>query len=143
MSTEQNKAIVRRYREAHNTNKLDQLDQIVEASLITHNLLPGLPPGLEGGKMAHMGGVASFPDLQVKTEDLIAEGDKVVERWTQSGTYTGASFMGAPVSGRQFSVTGTSIYRIMNGKIVEHWGEMDFLGVLQQLGLAPVPAGAA
>jgi len=141
MSTEQNKAIVRRYREAHNTNKLGQLDEIVEASLIAHNLLPGLPPGLEGGKMAHMGGVASFPDLQVKTEDLIAEGDKVVERWTQSGTYTGASFMGAPVSGRKFSVTGTSIYRIANGKIVEHWGEMDLQGVLQQLGLAP--AGAA
>src|SRR5712692_7312703 len=141
MSTEQNKAIVRRYRQAHNTNQLDQLDEIVAADLIAHNLLPGLPPGLEGGKMAHMGGVASFPDMQAKTEELIAEEGKVVERWTLSGTYTGASFMGAPVSGRKFSVTGTSIYRIANGKIVEHWGEMDFLGVLQQLGLAP--AGAA
>ncbi len=143
MSTEQNKAIVLRYREAHNTNKLDRLDEIVAADLIAHNLLPGLPPGLEGGKMAHMGGVASFPDMQAKTEELIAEEGKVVERWTLSGTYTGASFMGAPVSGKKFSVTGTSIYRIANGKIVEHWGEMDFLGLLQQLGLAPVPAGAA
>ena len=143
MSTEQNKAIVRRYREAHNTNQLDQLDEIVDANLISHNLLPGLPPGLEGGKMAHMGGVASFPDLQVRTEDLIAEGDKVVERWTQTGTYTGASFMGAPVNGKRFSMSGTSIYRIANGKIVEHWGEMDFLGLLQQLGLAPAPGQAS
>jgi predicted ester cyclase len=139
MSTEHNKAIVLRYREAHNTNQLDQLDEIVEASLISHNLLPGLPPGLQGGKMVHMGGLASFPDLQVRTEDLIAEGDKVVERWTQSGTYTGASFMGAPVNGKRFSVSGTSIYRIANGRIMEHWGEMDFLGLLQQLGLVPAP----
>src|ERR1700736_2519532 len=109
MSTEQNKAIVRRYREAHNTNQLDQIDEIVAANLISHNLLPGLPPGLEGGKMAHMGGLASFPDLQVETEDLVAEGDKVVERWTQRGTFTGAPFMGAPVNGKRFSVTGTSI----------------------------------
>ena len=137
MSTEQNKAIVRRYREAHNSNRLDQLDEIVDVNLISHNLLPGLPPGLEGGKMAHMGGVASFPDLQVRTEDLIAEGDKVVERWTQTGTYTGASFMGAPVNGKRFSVSGTSIYRIANGKIVEHWSEMNFFGVLVQLGVIP------
>ncbi len=139
MSTEQNKAIVRRYREAHNTNKLDQLDEIVAANLVSHNLLPGLPPGLEGGKMAHMGGVASFPDLQTKTEDLIAEGDKVVERWTVSGSYTGAPFFGAPANGKRFSVTGTSIYRIADGQIVEHWGEMDFLGLLQQIGLVPAP----
>jgi len=139
MSTEQNKEIVRRYREAHNTNQLNQLDEIVTADLIAHNLLPGLPPGREGGKMAHMGGVASFPDLQTKTEDLIAEGDKVVERWSLSGTYSGAPFFGAPVNGKRFLVTGTSIYRIVNGQIVEHWGEMDFLGLMQQLGLAPAP----
>jgi predicted ester cyclase len=139
MSSEQNKAIVSRYREAHNTHQLDQLDEIVDANLISHNLLPGLPPGLEGGKMAHIGGVASFPDLQVRTEDLIVEGDKVVERWTQTGTYTGAAFMGASVNGKRFSMSGTSIYRISNGKIVEHWGEMDFLGLLQQLGLAAMP----
>jgi predicted ester cyclase len=139
MSTEQNKAIVRRYRETHNTNRLDELDAIVAANLTTHNLLPGLPPGLEGGKMAHMGGVASFPDLYVKTEDLIAEGDKVVEPWTQSGTYTGAPFFGTPPNGKRFSVSGISIYRIANGQIVEHWGEMDFLGLLQQLGMMPAP----
>lgn len=142
MSTEQNKAIVRRYREAHNTNQLDQLDEIVDANLISHNLLPGLPPGLEGGKMAHMGGVASSRPAG-QNWSLIAEGDKVVERWTQTGTYTGASFMGAPVNGKRFSMSGTSIYRIANGKIVEHWGEMDFLGLLQQLGLAPAPGQAS
>jgi predicted ester cyclase len=139
MSTGENKAIVRRYREAHRTNNLDLLNEIVAADLITHNQLPGLPPGLEGGKMAHMEALAWFPDLQSKTEDLIAEGDRVVERWSQSGSHTGAPLFGAPASGKKFSVTGISIYRIANGQIVEHWGEMDFLGVLQQLGLAPLP----
>jgi predicted ester cyclase len=139
MSTEQNKAIVQRYREAHNSNQLDRLDEIVAANLIAHNQMPGLPPGLEGGKMAHMGGIASFPDMYVKTEDLIAEGDKVVERWTQTGTYTGTPFFGTATNGKRFSVTGISVYRIANGRIVEHRGEMDFLGLLQQLGMIPAP----
>jgi predicted ester cyclase len=139
MSTEENEVLVRRYREAHRTNNLEQLDEIVAADLITHNQLPGLPPGLEGGKMAHREALAWFPDLQSQTEDLIAEGDKVVERWTQSGSHTGAPLFGVPASGKKFSVTGISIYRIANGQIVEHWGEMDFLGVLQQLGLVPLP----
>jgi predicted ester cyclase len=139
MSTEQNKAIVQHYREAHNTNQLDRLDAIVATNLIAHNLMPGLPPGLEGGKMAHMGGIASFPDMYVKTDDLIAESDRVVERWTLTGTYTGAPFFGAPANGKKFSVTGISVYRIANSQVVEHWGEMDFLGLLQQLGMIPAP----
>lgn len=139
MTTEQNKTLVRRYRELHNTNQLDQLDEIVASDLITHNLLPGLPPGLEGGKMAHMGGVASFPDVYVKTEDLVAEGDQVVERWTISGSFTGAAFFGAPPNGKKFSVGGISMYLIANNHIVEHWGEMDTLGLLQQLGMIPAP----
>jgi predicted ester cyclase len=139
MTTEQNKELVRRYRELHNTNQLDQLDEIVASDLITHNLLPGLPPGLEGGKMAHMGGVASFPDMHVQTEDLVAEGDQVVERWTISGSFAGATFFGAPPNGKKFSVGGISMYRIANGRIVEHWGQMDTMGLMQQLGIIPAP----
>lgn len=137
--TQENKAIVRRYREAHNTHRLDQLDDIVAPDLAAHTLMPGLPPGREGGKMAHRAGAAAFPDLHVQTEDLIAEGDRVVERWTQTATHSGAPFSGAPASGRKYSITGISLYRIADGKIVEHWANMDFLGVLQQLGLAPRP----
>ncbi len=135
--TETNKSIVRRYREAHNTNQLNLLDDIVAADLIAHNLLPGVPKGREGGKMAHMGALASFPDNHVVTDDIIAEGDKVVERWTMSMTHTGEPFLGIPASGKKVTVTGTSIYRIVQGKIVEHWANMDFLGVLQQLGVVP------
>jgi NADPH:quinone reductase-like Zn-dependent oxidoreductase/predicted ester cyclase len=138
MSTEHTKEIIRRYRAAHTTNELDQLDEIVAADLITHNLLPGLPPGLAGGKMAHTLTLASFPDYSVITEgDLIAEGDKVVERWTCGGTFTGAPYFGTPATGKRFCVTGISIYRIAQGKIVEHWAEADFLGAAQQLGTLP------
>ena len=138
MSTEQNKAIVQRYREAHNTNQLDRLDEIVAANLIAHNQMPGLPPGLEGGKMAHMGGVASFPNLQVRTEDLIAEGDKVVVRYTWRGTQQGA-FMDIAPTHKQVSISSIDILRFANGKVVEHWGSTDNLGLLQQLGVVPAP----
>jgi predicted ester cyclase len=134
MSTEANKNLVRRYQEAHNTNNLDALDEIVAADLITHSLMPGLPPGLEGGKMVHRLAVGAFPDFRADIEDLIAEGDKVVARMTFCGTHTGGEFMGIPPSGRQFAFTATAIFRIAGGKIVEHWGEEDSVGWLQQLG---------
>ncbi len=138
MSAEENKALVRRYREAHNTNNLAALDGIVAANIISHSGLPGLPPGLEGGKMAHGIFMSAFPDGQTTTEDLVAEGDKVVERFSFRGTNTG-SFLGAPPTGKQVASSGMSVFRIAGGKIVEHWGENDALGTMQQLGFVPSP----
>ena len=138
MSTEANKAIVRRYREIHNSNNLAALDQVVDANIVSHSGIPGMPPGLEGGKMVHNMFLSAFPDSQVHTDDLIAEGDEVVERFTFHGTNKG-SFMGAPPTGKQVTATGMLIFRIANGKIVEHWGENDALGTMQQLGMIPAP----
>jgi predicted ester cyclase len=138
---EANKAIVRRYREAHNTNNMAALDEIVATDLISHNTLPGVPPGLAGGKMVHQGFLAAFPDGQTSTEELIAEGDRVVERSSFRGTNKG-SFLGAPPTGRTVQSQSISIYRIANGKIVEHWGENDVIGVMTQLGLMPAPGQA-
>lgn len=138
MSTEQNKEIVRRYREAHTLNQLERLDEIVASDLLTHTLLPGLPSGLEGGKAAHQLTLASFPDNTTETVgNLIAEGDVVVERWSYRGTFTGVPFLGILATGRSFSVTGISIYRIFEGKIVEHCAETDNLGGFRQLGILP------
>lgn len=139
---EANKEIVRRYRAIHNTNDLDALDEIVAADLVSHNMLPGLPPGLAGAKMAHQGFMAAFPDSRTATVDLIAEGDKVVERSTLQGVNTG-SFLGAPPTGRTIHSSSISIYRIADGKIVEHWGEHDGIGVMMQLGLMPTPGQPA
>ena len=139
MTTDANKALVRRYREIYNTNQLDQLSAVLAADFTPHNLMPGIPPTLEAIKQTHQATVAIFPDLHVTTDDLVAEGDKVVERWTQTMTHTGAPFFigNLPASGKAVRITGCSIYRIQDGKIAEHWAEMDFIGVLQQLGLMP------
>jgi steroid delta-isomerase-like uncharacterized protein len=139
MSAETNKALIRRYREIHNHGNLEALDQIVSPNILSHTALPGLPAGLEGGKIAHSIVLSGFPDTQVTTEDLIAEGDKVVERFTARGTNTG-SFMGMPATGKSYVTTGVSIFRIADGKIVEHWGENDLLGLMQQLGMIPSPS---
>ncbi len=138
MSAEDNKAIVRRYRAIHNSNKLNELDAIVAKDLVSHSALPGMPPGLEGGKMAHQAFLASFPDTQTKTEDLVAEGDKVMERYSASGTHTG-SFMGMPATGKKYSIESIVVYRFANGKIVEMWGLNDAQSLMIQLGMMPAP----
>jgi steroid delta-isomerase-like uncharacterized protein len=134
MSIEANKELVRRYQEAHNANNLDALNAIVASDLITHNQMPGLPAGLEGGKQVHQIAVAAFPDFHATIEELVAEGDRVVARMTFRGTHTAGEFMGIPPSGRRFEFSAISIFRIADGKIVEHWGEEDALGWLRQLG---------
>jgi predicted ester cyclase len=141
MSTEANKAIVRRYREIYNSGNLDTLEEVLAADFTAHNMLPGLPPGIEGVHALHQGTMATWPDLHVTTEQLIAEGDTVIERWTQTQTHTGAAVFGVPASsGKKIRTTGISIYRIAGGKIVEHRAEMDFLGVMVQLGALPAPS---
>lgn len=139
MSTEDNKALVRRYREIYNSNQLDPLGEVLAPDFTPHALMPGVPNTLEGIKQVHQATLAIFPDLRITTDDLIAEGDKVVERWTQTMTHTGAPFFigNLPASGKAVRITGCSIYRIQAGKIAEHWAEMDFMGVLRQLGAMP------
>jgi predicted ester cyclase len=137
MSTlEENKAVIRRYREAHNKGNLGALDAIVAKDVNSHSALPGLPPGLEGGKMAHNIFLQSFGDLQTRTEHLVAEGDKVIEWYTASGTHTGP-FMGAPATGKKFEIVSVVVYRLANGVIVETWGVNDGLTLMQQLGMLP------
>ncbi len=132
MSIAKNKKIVRRYQEIYNSNDLDALGEVVSQDLQTPKIMPGIPTGIEGAKAAHRIMLAGFPDYQTMIDDLIAEDDKVVARITMSGTNTG-SFMGMPPTGKHVSFTGIYVARIANGKIVEHWGEEDGVGLLQQL----------
>ena len=71
----------------------------------------------------------------------LAEGDKVVQRWTFRGIHRGA-FQGIPSTGRQVTLTGISIWRVDGGKIVESWHELDTLGLMRQLGAIPAPGQA-
>jgi predicted ester cyclase len=142
MSLEENKAIVRRYRAAHNANDLAALDAIVAQNIISHNGLPGLPPGLAGGKLAHQAFLAGFPDAQSETQDLFGEEDRVLERYVTRGTHTGP-FMGMAPTSKKIQIGSMSVYRIANGKIVEHWGENDSMSLMQQLDMLPAPGQAA
>jgi predicted ester cyclase len=85
---------------------------------------------------------AGIPDLSAKLEDLVAEGDKVVVRFTAEGTHDG-TLLGVPPTGKRMRISGISIYRLAEGKFVEHWEEGDRLGLLQQLGVIPAPAAPA
>jgi steroid delta-isomerase-like uncharacterized protein len=96
-----------------------------------------MPPlDAEGHRQYSEAMIAAFPDIERSIEDLVAEGDKVVARWTARGTHTG-DFQGLPPSGKVATSSGITIFRIADGRIVEEWSESDMLGLLQQLGAIP------
>ena len=134
MSIEDNKKIVRRYQDIYNSNDLDALSEVVAEDVRTPKIMPGMKPGLEGGKQVHAITLVGMPDWQTMIDDLIAEADKVVARITMTGTHTG-DFWGIPATGNRVEFTGIYIVRIANLKIVEHWGEEDGVSLLQQLGV--------
>jgi len=139
MSTEENKAVVRRfYEEVVNQKKRAALDEVFDPNLVDHFAPPGTPGGLEGARQTFDMFLTAFPDLHFTVEDLIAEGDGVAARVTMSGTQHGA-FMGVPPTGKHVTMTGIDINRFVGGKSVEHWVEMDALGMMQQLGVIPPP----
>ena len=139
--SEENKALIRRFfQEVWDNKNLDIFDELVAADSVDHELPPGLPSGREGGK-AYLGiFLTAFPDTNMTIEDQMADGDRVVTRWTAVGTHT-AELMGIPATNKQVTVPGIDIHRIVAGKIVEHWGQFDQMGMMQQLGVIPAPGG--
>jgi steroid delta-isomerase-like uncharacterized protein len=135
--SEQNKAIARRvFEEVWNKGNLDALDEVYVADVVGHNAPPGQPPGIKGTRQFIGMYLQAFPDTRMVVEDQVAEGDKVVTRWTATGTHRG-ELMGMPPTGKSVRVTGITINRLEGGKIVEEWGIFDQLGMLQQLGAIP------
>ncbi len=110
---------------------------IVGEDCVFHDGPPGLLPGPDGVKEWAIMIRNGFPDIHVTEEEFIAEGDRVACRFVAQATH-GGEFMGVPATGKQVRVSGIDIMRIAGGKIVEHWGTVDTLGLMQQLG-----AGAA
>jgi steroid delta-isomerase-like uncharacterized protein len=137
----ENKTLVRRYlEEVVSQGNLSKADEFMQPNLVfTSPYTPEPIHGLEGFKQMIQMLRAAFPDLRITEEAALAEEDTVATRWFASGTHQG-DFMGAAPSGRHFKISGMSIYRIANGKIVEGWVNDDSLGMLQQLGLIPTPA---
>jgi steroid delta-isomerase-like uncharacterized protein len=141
MSTEANKILARRvFEEVLNGRNLNLLDELAVPDYIEHNPLPGQSTGIEGIRDRYTTLFKAF-DSQFTIDDVIAEGDKVVLRWTQAGTHIGP-FLGMPRTDRSFRTTGIEIWRVENGKLAEHWDVVDVFGLLMQLGLLPQPTGA-
>jgi len=139
LMSEENKALERRmYEEIFNKKNLDAVEQFYATDWINHNPLPRMAPGIEGMKQQHAMINAAFPDMQVKLEDIVAEGDKVACLWTAIATHKG-EFMGMPATGKQVTMKGIHIDRIADGKIAQTWGLSDVLGLMQQLGIGPSP----
>jgi predicted ester cyclase len=144
MSTEQNKAKYRQFIEqAWNKGNIDVLDELAAPDLLLHFLPPGTPPGGESMKRFITSLRAAFPDVSITVEDLFAEGDRTIARYTMSGTQRGP-FLNqlktlTPPSDKRFSVAGIDSCRFdANGKWVECWASFDQLGMLQQLGAIPM-----
>jgi steroid delta-isomerase-like uncharacterized protein len=137
MYAENNKTIVRRLFEEVMKGKLDIADELLAADYVQHSVF-GIPDGREGFKQFFMTFAAAVPDANFVIEDVIAEGDKVVTRFMVTGTQTG-ELQGIPPTGKKFSMTGIDIFRVVDGKIVEHWDAVDQLGMLQQLGAIHIP----
>ena len=140
MSTEQNKALFRRLmEEVFDRGNISLNDELFAPDFVEHEELPpGIPAGSEGVKQLSTMFRSAFPDFKATIDDMIAEGDKVVIRQTWSGTHKG-EFMGIPPTGKRVSFGVIDIVRIAGGKFVEHWGQMDNMGLMQQLGLIPAP----
>jgi predicted ester cyclase len=138
---EQNKDIARRiYEEVINKRDLDLVDELVRPDYIEHDPLPGQREGLDGIRDRYRMLIEGL-DPHFTIEDVIAEGDRVVVRWTNSGTNVG-EFLGAPATNRPFTTAGIDIYRVEGGKLAEHWHVVDVYGQMMQLGQLPPPPDA-
>lgn len=139
MTTEQNKALVRNLGDLINAKDLDAALALFSPDFVDHTPPVGLPPGVEGVRMFFTMQFAAFPDSHTTSLDMIAEGDKVVQRMSGAGTHQGM-FLGVPATGRHVTWSFIDIWRIVDGKLAEHWVEADMLGMMQQLGVLPPPS---
>ncbi len=136
---QKNKALIRRYFEQIDAKRdVSVLDEFLAPDVVDHSPSPGFTSDFEGMRQAFAHFLTATPDGYHDVEDMIAEGDKVVTRVYAYGTQTGELF-GIPPTGKRMTSTGIAIHRVADGKIVEHWGEVDTLGVLRQLGVIPPP----
>jgi predicted ester cyclase len=134
MSTQQNKAIARQFVSLWGNGSLDIIDNLADASFSSY--YPAFPMVIKGGNMFRKvieGFRAAFSDLHCQVDEEIAENDKVVIRWSFSAMHTG-DFLGYAATNKNVKWTGITIYRIINGKVVEERGEEDYLGYLRQIG---------
>ena len=145
MSTEENKAVARRFIEAGDRLGAGEDIQAIADEIIAPDFVAHLPGGLDLGfdTFLHFAGAFAegFPPYIHIIEEQIAEGDLVVTRMTWRGTHAGP-FQGMPPTGTTATMAAINIVRIVGGKIVEQWVQLDTMALMQQLGGIPEPAEA-
>lgn len=140
--SETNKQIDRRfYEQAWNGGEFDLVDEVIASDYVCYESLYDVIAGREGMKQNIAILRRAFPDIHFSIEDQIAEGDRVVTRWTAQGTQDGP-FEGIQPTGKQVTVTGISINRMAGGLFVEGWMIFDRLSLLLQLGTEAMPGTA-
>jgi steroid delta-isomerase-like uncharacterized protein len=131
---EENKVVVRRVvDEMWNRADPAAVEELIAPDMVEHGAFGAGAGGREDARATVSRFREAFPDLVLEAEDLIAEGDRVVLHWTGRGTHEGP-FMGVPPTGAAITARGLDIYRVVDGRVVEHWGYPDVGGLMAQLG---------
>ena len=143
MQPEENKTVIRRFlKDFFEGGNLELADELFAPDYVLHDpAVPGEVRGPEGIKQFVSMYRSAYPDTHFTVEDQIAEGDRVVTRWTGQGTHEG-ELMGIPPTGNRVTVTGIEFDRVSDGKMQETWVNYDALGMMQQLGVIPPPEQA-
>lgn len=140
MSRESNRALYRRFvEEVINGGDYDLIPDLYTTDYVDHNSPPGSPGGVAGVRAVFEMFRTAFPDVHFMIDEMVAEGDRVATRVTGHGTNDGP-FMGAPPTGRSATWASKGIFRVVDGRIAEHWGQPDMLSLLGQLGVLPPEA---
>jgi steroid delta-isomerase-like uncharacterized protein len=141
MSANENRAVVRRWvEEGWNAHNLAPIDELYTPDVVQHDPSSPLQVTSAEEMKQYIGAfLTAFPDIHFTTEDLLAEGDKVLWRFTSRATHT-APLMGIPPTGRSTTVTGMVLFRVSGGRIAEVWVNFDALGMLQAIGVIPAMA---
>lgn len=135
-------ATTRRLYELIDAGDIDGFGELLADDFVEHEELPGVAPSKDGVKTFFRGQIAAFPDLRMTVEDLITDGAKVVARVRYTGTQHG-EFNGLPPSGRAVDIQLVDIFAFADdGRVSEHWGVLDALTMMQQLGVVPPDPGA-
>ena len=138
MATDMKTQLERIPLEVFNSGNFGLIDELIAPDFVEHSAQPGVPPTRDGFMQLAIAMRSAFPDLHYTVEDAIEAGDKVVHRLAASGTMKG-DFLGIPATGTRATWTEIHIGRVADGRLVEHWGLVDQLGMFVQLGIVPAP----
>jgi steroid delta-isomerase-like uncharacterized protein len=142
MSAQDNTAVVRRYYdEVLNHGRVASLTELAVEDYVEHDPFPGQGNGRTDLQRRVETLLGAFAPCSFVLEDVVAADDRVVVRWTSTGTHSG-EFLGMPATHRDYTISGIDIHRLESGRMAEHWHVVDQLSQLQQLGVLPAPASS-